>query len=268
MLIAGSVDAHETLNALAALRPVFHSEADFQFAFAWQIQSANRSLRVRLETRPARGAHLDLEVSNRTTGQRSAIELKYLTRRWVGEHDGERFELKSHGAQDIGGYHVVKDVRRVETFVATTPGSNGAAIVLSNDPYYWKDAKPNDTTNAAMFRLSAGEVLVGERRWGPSTGAGTLKGNDQPVTLPGGTNYDGHPTQSCPTAPPPRRSGCCSSKCPKLAPATPPSQLDTSRMGPFAAPHNQHDRVHRCNSASSRPPDRVPCSDPIRRPAA
>jgi hypothetical protein len=39
MLSAGRVSTDDVLARLASLRPVFHSEADFQQAFAWEIRS-------------------------------------------------------------------------------------------------------------------------------------------------------------------------------------------------------------------------------------
>jgi hypothetical protein len=56
--------ALETLMAdLAAERPLFHSEADFQFALAWLIQRQHPEATVRLEYKPlyvARRGYLDL----------------------------------------------------------------------------------------------------------------------------------------------------------------------------------------------------------------
>jgi hypothetical protein len=176
MLIAGSVDLHELLRDLATLRPVFHSEADFQLAFAWQAQRRDPSMRVRLETRPAPGVHLDLAFTRPDLGRTTAIELKYLTRAWIGDVDGEHYELKDHGAQDVRAYDVVKDVVRVEKFIAGRAGAEGAVVVLANDPSYWRPAKLNDVSNAAAFRVSEGVVLTGSRAWGLSTGHGTMKG--------------------------------------------------------------------------------------------
>jgi hypothetical protein len=122
MQIAGTVDLYGVLRRLSELRPVFHSEADFQLALAWQVQLADPALRVRMETRPAVGMHLDLAVEHPDTGQTTAVELKYLTRLWVGTTDGDQFDLKNQGAQDIRAYDVVKDITRVESFVASSPG--------------------------------------------------------------------------------------------------------------------------------------------------
>jgi hypothetical protein len=53
-------EIEETMAALALVRPLFHSEADFQHAFAWQLHRAHADARVRLETRPRPGVRLDV----------------------------------------------------------------------------------------------------------------------------------------------------------------------------------------------------------------
>jgi hypothetical protein len=185
MLIAGSVDLDDVLTWLAGTRPVFHSEADFQLAFAWLVQQHDPQLRVRLETRPAPGVHLDLEFARPDLDRGTAIELKYLTRLWTGFVDGELFDLKNHGAQDIRAYDVVKDIVRVEKFVAGRPNWGGAVIALTNDPSYWQPGASLKITNAAAFRLGQDTVLSGVREWGPNTGAGTKRGRAESLALAG-----------------------------------------------------------------------------------
>lgn len=101
VLLAGRVPLDDVLTRLSAVRPVFHSEADFQQAFAWEARLFDPSLRVRLETRPAPGVRLDLLLTSHDGAAQTAVELRYLVRLWHGEHAGERFELKDQGAQDI-----------------------------------------------------------------------------------------------------------------------------------------------------------------------
>ena len=100
------------MAALAGSRPVFHSEADFQHAFAWELHGAYPSAAVRLETRPRQGVRLDPLAT--IDGLRIAIEFKYLLRRLVVDIGGETFDLPNHGAQDISRYDVIKDVVRLE----------------------------------------------------------------------------------------------------------------------------------------------------------
>ncbi|MFJ8834389.1 hypothetical protein, partial [Micromonospora aurantiaca] len=90
MEIAGSVKLAAVMAELATVRPVFHSEADFQHAFAWTLHRLAPSVGVRLEV-PQDGPqvlgrgrrHLDLLCLG-ADGHRTAIELKYFTRLWVG----------------------------------------------------------------------------------------------------------------------------------------------------------------------------------------
>lgn len=42
-------------------------------------------MRVRLETRPPPGMRLDLLLTSKDGQKRSAVELKYLTRLWIGD---------------------------------------------------------------------------------------------------------------------------------------------------------------------------------------
>lgn len=184
VLIAGQAELELVLGALQRHRPVFHSEADFQHALAWEIQLSMPQARVRLETRPAPGVRLDLLVSQ-NNGSRTALELKYLTRAWTGHAMGERFELKNHGAQDIRAYDVIHDIHRVEQDTVLLPGCDGAVLVLTNDPAYWTPPKHARDTNAAAFRLYEGRLLAGSRAWGPNTGVGTLKGREAPIPLSG-----------------------------------------------------------------------------------
>lgn len=112
-----------SIRTLAQVRPVFHSEADFQLAFAWHLQHQDPRASVRLETRPRPGLHLDLLLQ--TAERRTAVELKYLTAAWTGEVGGEQFHLLAQGAQDIRAYDCVKDIERVEQFVAGATGVSG-----------------------------------------------------------------------------------------------------------------------------------------------
>lgn len=132
------VDARALLRSLAAKRPVFHSEADFQFAFAWEAKLQRPDLEVRLETHPEPALRLDLELLTPSGDHGLAIELQYMTRLWVGTHRGERFALKNHGASDLRGYDVVKDIHRVERFTLNRPGWTGLVVVLTNDAGYWR----------------------------------------------------------------------------------------------------------------------------------
>ena len=182
------VDVIATLNVLAADRPVFHSEADFQFAFAWTAKQLDPRIEVRLEMKPRPGEALDVLLSRPDLDQHLAIELKYLTRGWNGTVRGESFALRDQGASDIRCYDVVKDISRVERFVVDRPNWTGCAIVLTNSATYWNRAVHVKVTNADEFRIYDGARLSGVRDWGPNTGTGTKRTRETPVALTG--EYD------------------------------------------------------------------------------
>lgn len=57
-----TLDIDEELSKLAVGRPNFHSEADFQFSLAWQIQKDHPDAKIRLEARPVRNQRVDIDV--------------------------------------------------------------------------------------------------------------------------------------------------------------------------------------------------------------
>jgi hypothetical protein len=175
----------KALDALASRRPIFHSEADFQHALAWELQLAHPSAHVRLEVpfRSTDGAeYLDLFIQER--GQRIAIELKYKTRALDCQYHGESFHLQNHSAHDIGRYDFLKDIRRLERFVGKGSATVGYAILLSNDASYWTEPRRMDTVDA-MFRLHNGHVIKGQVAWGKRASAGTMRSREQPIRLSG-----------------------------------------------------------------------------------
>ena len=183
--LAGTVDLTELLRRLALIRPVYHAEADFQHAFAWQAHQMDPDLWVRLETHPEPGVRLDLLLSRPDLGRHTAVELKYLTAGWVGNVGGEHFALKNHGAQDVRAYDAVKDIGRLERFVAGREGWNGVFVAITNDPSFWRPVTHDRPTNADAFRIYEGLTLTGSRAWGPNTGAGTMRGREAPIDLVG-----------------------------------------------------------------------------------
>ena len=162
------LDLPSFLDQLGKTRPVFHSEADFQHALAWSIQTDRPMARVRLETRPERGIHLDLLVED--GGRRCAIELKYATRKLDLVVDGERFDLPSRGAHDITRYDFCKDVWRVEKMMRDGYADSGWAVLLTDDGGYWRPGTKADPIDRA-FRLYEGRTVTGDLAWDDRAGA-------------------------------------------------------------------------------------------------
>lgn len=166
------LDIPERMQGLAARRLSFHSEADFQFELAWQLREARPRLAVRLEDPISLPGRAALDILIRTADEVMTIELKYPRQRLACEIDGERFTLKAQEAQDGGRYAVLKDVERMERFVAARPAASAAVVVMSNDPAFGCGPTPAGTADAA-FALHEGRIVTGRLDWGPAAGVGT-----------------------------------------------------------------------------------------------
>jgi hypothetical protein len=166
-LIGDRLVLADVMTRLASERPVFHSEADFQFAFAQTVWSLDPGIQLRLEV-PARNQqtrrteYIDLVCMADSV---TRIEFKYATRQWEGT-DGiteERYLLRDHAAMDLARHGFIHDVYRLER-LTTDPGSNGLAIMLTNSPNLWDPGTM--TSRDAAFRIDEGRTLTGDLAWG------------------------------------------------------------------------------------------------------
>lgn len=179
------MDIEKLLRELAAERPVFHSEADFQHALAWHIHQRHSDSRIRLEFKPpwlSKRAYIDIWASQGSS--ELVLELKYKTRRIAVRLNGERFDLLNQSAQDIGRYDFLKDIERLEQVTSGNSGVVGLALMLTNDSSYWKPPKRADTVDAS-FRLHEERAVNGKLTWGRSASAGTTKGRSDPINISG-----------------------------------------------------------------------------------
>jgi len=174
------MDLDPVLARLAAKRPIFHSEADFQHALAWELHLADPAGEVRLE-RPIAGMHVDLVVRSRTGN--CALELKYKTKVSQTDHAGELFLLRNHAAQDLGRYDFLKDVSRIEQIVLKNSGWSGWAVLLTNDAGYWRSGREGTVDSA--FRLHEGRILDPKLAWDLRAAAGTTKNRTLPIEIHG-----------------------------------------------------------------------------------
>lgn len=179
------IELGQVLSILAKKRPVFHSEADFQHAFAWEVHQELPAASVRLELpvqAKNRFLHIDVWVADQDAIL--AVELKYKTRGLSVRVGGEQYRLKDQSAQDLGRYDFMKDIQRLEQVVVTRPNVTGYAILLTNDSAYW--VKPaNHSTVDTNFRIHDGRIIEGVLAWGANASDGTKKNREQPIELQG-----------------------------------------------------------------------------------
>ena len=177
------LDLNLLLAGLATKRPVFHSEADFQHALAWELHLLDPNINVRLEYRPPwidRRQYVDIWVIQGDT--ETAIELKYKTKKMDISIAGEQFALQNQAAQDIGRYDFVKDIERLERVVATRRQVVGYAIILTNDSTYWSHPRRSDSVDSD-FRIQEGRTLSGLLAWGAGASEGTRRGRTDAIQL-------------------------------------------------------------------------------------
>ena len=181
------LDVNKVMKDLARVRPVFHSEADFQHALAWHIHEIELDPRVRLEwpvkpPDPEKRIYVDLYLP----GRKIAVELKYLTRKLNHEHEGERFELRDQRAQDVRRYDFLKDIQRLEqlSLSDSTDVQAGFAVLLTNDPLYWTPPGLKGVIDAALRlhegrRIEKGKKMAFHKR----ASTGTTEGRKAPIRL-------------------------------------------------------------------------------------
>jgi len=179
------MNLQNVLNVLRTKRRLFHSEADFQHALAWETQSMYPEARVRLEypwgTVAGKRAAIDILVT--AAGNVIPIELKYAKRELHIEEAGEWYRLPNQSAEDQKRYKFVYDISRVEGFVKATPGSpKGYVLWLTNNLALTKPPRKDDVCDFA-FRIHDGAVVQGSMQWGDTAGPGTTKGHEEPITL-------------------------------------------------------------------------------------
>lgn len=180
-----SLDVLQFLADLSIRRPVFHSEADFQHALAWQIHTSHPEAEVRLEVPveiAGRRMYVDMIVEFK--GTKTFLELKYKTAASTVDHRGEHFMLKQQGAADQGLYDCVKDFSRLENFIDAHASSEGFAVLLTNDPRYWRPGQKENSLDRE-FKLTEGRELAGKLSWAAHAGAGSIKDRELPIELRG-----------------------------------------------------------------------------------
>lgn len=155
----------EAMETLASKRPIFHSEADFQHALAWEVQIRHPEANIRLEKRVATTPSIELDLLIDLDGVRLGIELKYPRRGMTAEVGGEPFRL-STGADDHGRYFAVEDLARLERLAADDVIDSGALILLTNVANMWAPAASRRPVLYDAFRIHDGHVLAGTLTWG------------------------------------------------------------------------------------------------------
>lgn len=172
-----------TISKLSRIRKVFHSEADFQHSLGLHL-SKNCDFEVRLEI-PFLIPHyykesdkkLKVELDIFLPKEKIGIELKYKTTEATFREHGETFNLKQHGAQNLGRFDFFDDLRRLQLLKKENIIEKGYVIFLTNDPLYWR---PIERKNFSInFSMEDDRIIESNSKLGwsgsPSEGSVTIK---------------------------------------------------------------------------------------------
>ena len=162
IIMRNITDVEKTIKELAKRRPVFHSEADFQFDFAREIATYYQrnyecDLDVRLEKPEMLERRIYVDIVLKDGDDKVAIELKYKTKKQEIDVKDEKFKLTYHYAQDLGRYYFWRDIHRLQKLVEERGYKKGFAVFLTNDDSYWK--KREGEAGDEAFSLECGRII-------------------------------------------------------------------------------------------------------------
>lgn len=157
----------DVLNNLAKRRPLFWSEADFQFEFAWELhKKLGEGANIYLERRFELDNDKDTQDKNHNKYYVDIwveyqdgiypIELKYTTTVCKIDDAENPVETKEQSARDAGCYRFLWDIKRLEEIKTSLSPKEvkGYAIMLTSDAGYYEERKPKQPTLFDDFRLA------------------------------------------------------------------------------------------------------------------
>ena len=170
------------LTRVAARRPVFHSEADFQHELALELGRSHHAVRlevpiqIKIKNQQV-GIELDLLATDPESEVVSAIELKYITAPLEVTNGGESFSLSANWGTNLSLFDALADFERVGAAIMAGKAKQGFTILLTNSTTAWSRDVMNTSILARAFSIHEGrQLFAGEALdWcPPSPGVGSV----------------------------------------------------------------------------------------------
>ena len=161
---------HKILRNLRKHRGIFHSEADFQHALAWQIHTDFPDCKIRLEYKPSQRVNMFVDIWAWIEDTQIAIEVKYPAAKQIIKQRDETYHFDKGGPLDTARYGFLNDIQRLEKF-SVRENTIGFAVLLTNQQRLWARPQRPDwvrTTDAA-FRIHHGRRITGKKMWAKKT---------------------------------------------------------------------------------------------------
>jgi len=174
-------EIRDLLRSLSIKRPIFHSEADFQFSLAWEIKEKFPEADIRLELPFGEQKKEYLDILVTLGNQLIPIELKYKTKKSEIEFNNEKFFLKNHSAYNVNRFNFLKDVERIERFVEVNNSPQGYTVILTDDHMYWNQNDKNILDKE--FSVQEGRLIEGTLSWKEGEGIESAKYKNTPIQL-------------------------------------------------------------------------------------
>lgn len=151
------------MKTLSDKRPIFHSEADFQFSLGWELKRLNNDFQIimerpfQFEDKSKKHPKIELDLLIENGLEKYGIELKYVTKKLNTKIGKEKFELKDHMATNLRRYDFYKDINRLEYLKTNNEINKGYVIFLTNVDSYQK----NETSGMAKeFNFADGCKII------------------------------------------------------------------------------------------------------------
>jgi hypothetical protein len=116
---------------------------------------------------------VDILAFDKVSSKKYLFEVRYKTKRLKINIEGMEYNLKNHGAQDQGRYDYIKDIEKLERLVDSRDNTEGFALMITNDHYYWEPPVKNESIDKD-FLLYNGRTLNGHLKWGEHAAKGTM----------------------------------------------------------------------------------------------
>lgn len=166
-----SFSISKIMRNLRKHRSIFHSEADFQHALAWQIHTDFPDCQIRLEYKPISSVNMSVDIWVWIGHIQIAIEVKYPAAKHIIKRQDlfETFHLDKGGPLDTARYGFLKDIQRLEQF-AGRRDTLRFAVLLTNQQRLWEVPQRGwKQENDYQFRIHEDRAINGHRRWAKKT---------------------------------------------------------------------------------------------------
>ncbi len=164
-----NISIQKLMSNLSKHRRIFHSEADFQHALAWQIHTDFPDCEIRLEYKPISSENMSVDIWAWIGDIQIALEVKYPAAKYINKQQDETFHLDKGGPLGTARYGFLKDIQRLEKF-SGRKDTLCFAVLLTNQQRLWEAPQRGWKQECDyQFRIHQNQWVNGHKTWAPKT---------------------------------------------------------------------------------------------------